>query len=107
MQLVCAHVKDGEILEDGVEFLIKCFLREFDLSHVKIADSADLEVLVDNLNVARQKSGKWPIVRTCSGSFSLRLGQDNIQEIRRRRHRGDGFQTLCRHRSSSFSWMAK
>ena len=53
MQLVCAHVKDGEILEDGVEFLIKCFLREFDLSHVKIADSADLEVLVDNLNVAR------------------------------------------------------
>jgi hypothetical protein len=54
-------------LEDGVEFLVKRLLREFDLSHVKIAYSADLEVFVDDLNVVH------PSVRSMKNGQLLEL----------------------------------
>jgi hypothetical protein len=52
--LVCAHIKDWEILKDRAEFLVKRFLCKFDFPHVKVANSADFEVFVDNLNAVHQ-----------------------------------------------------
>ena len=43
------YVDDRELLQYSTELFVKRVLRELDLAHIKVADPADLEVLVDHL----------------------------------------------------------
>ena len=43
------HVDDGELLQDSTKLLVERVLCELHFAHVEVADTADLEVLVDNL----------------------------------------------------------
>ena len=52
------HIDDRKLLQDSPELLVERVLGELDLAHVKVADPADLEVLVDDLQ--RRVSTRWP-----------------------------------------------
>lgn len=87
-------IEDREILKDGIELFVKGFLGEFNLSHIKVADTTDFEVFVDDLSIGgelgvekrkrvKQTVGvfRWVLDRTMSkksaavgtGAMALRL----------------------------------
>lgn len=43
------YVEHGEFGEDRTELFVKRILGEFDLAHVKVTDTTDLEVFVNDL----------------------------------------------------------
>jgi hypothetical protein len=45
------RIEHGEFRQDSAKFLVKRVLGKLDFPHVKIADTADLEVLVNDLLV--------------------------------------------------------
>jgi hypothetical protein len=45
-----AHIEDRKIVQDGTQFFIKRILGVLDFAHVKVAYSADFEVLVNDLD---------------------------------------------------------
>ena len=49
------YVDDREFLENGTELFVKRILGKLDLAHVKVADPADLEVLVDDLRTTTRE----------------------------------------------------
>lgn len=44
------YIQLGELVQDALQTLIKVLLGEFDLAHVKVADTADGKVGMDNLH---------------------------------------------------------
>ncbi len=42
-------VEHGEFIQDGAEFFVKRILCELDFAHVKVTDSANFEVFMDDL----------------------------------------------------------
>ena len=66
-------VDAGEVLEDLGELLVPRGLGVLDLAHVELADAGDGVAAVDY-----------------RGGLALRAGQDDVDEVLRRGHLGDG-----------------
>ena len=66
-------VDAGEVLEDLGELLVPRGLGVLDLAHVELADAGDGVAAVDH-----------------RGGLALRSGQDDVDEVLRRGHLGDG-----------------
>jgi len=70
----------GELGQNDGQLLVEAGLSEFDLSHVEGTNSADLEMSVNN-----------------GRSLALSLGQDDVGEVRRRRHDRNLLEVVVRH----------
>ena len=70
----------GELGKNDGQLLVEAGLSEFDLSHVEGTNSADLEMSVNN-----------------GRSLALSLGQDDVGEVRRRRHDRNLLEVVVRH----------
>jgi hypothetical protein len=94
MQFICArhrtlpssmtayvtYIKLWELIQNGTQFFVKCLLRKFDLSHVKLADASDLKLWVDDCR-----------------RFALRSRQHNVDEILVCRHRLNALEVVNDH----------
>ena len=45
------HIDDRKLFENGPELFVEGILGKLDFTHVKVTDTADLEVLVDYLTI--------------------------------------------------------
>ena len=72
--------------QDDGQLLVEAGLRKLDLAHVESPDSADLEVPVHH----RRR-------------FPLRLGQDDVGEVLRRRDDGNLLEVVVRHLCVGYS----
>lgn len=81
------YIEDRELGENSTKLLVKRVLREFNLAHIEIAYTANLEVFVDYLGHCQVLDlEKFKNAAAYSWCFSLSLGQDDVQEICRCRH---------------------
>ena len=100
-KVIVTHIKHGEFVEDCTEFLIEGVLRKLDLAHVEVAYPADFEVFMDDLQQRSTTAFFLPNHITYSRCLPLRFGQDNVQEVRRRRDGVDLLQTTSSHDGAS------
>jgi hypothetical protein len=92
------YIEHRKFREDCTKFFVERVLREFDLAHIKVTDTTNLEVFVDDLLVrAKIMLIQRRRLATHSRCLALCLGQHDVQEICRSGHWRDGLQTARRH----------
>ncbi len=75
--LSSTHIKLWKLLQYHIQPLLKRILRKFNLPHIKMPDPRNLIARVDH-----------------RGRLSLQLRQGDVDELRRGRDHGDGFEVV-------------